>query len=88
MSNIDRPTCETRETAKSIMDNTDAFLKEIFSVTCQLTDAINGKRESPINEESFQKGAQDYSMLDTLRRQRALMEILLQCLTEVRDALY
>ena len=77
---------EPRETAKMILGNTDAFLEETGTTLEIVFSSITGARRD--DSTSVDPGNGDISMMDTLRRQRAVAERILKIATEIREALW
>ena len=81
-------TCEPRdtkpETAKSILENMDAILKELGSELRRIDGAIY----SPNNDGSDANEPRDECMLGTLNRQRNMAEYLLKLAVHIREGLW
>ena len=81
-------TCEPRdtkpETAKSILENMDAILKELGSELRRIDDAIH----SPSNAGCDANEPQDECLLETLNRQRNQAESLLRIAMHIREGLW
>lgn len=72
------------ETAKDILNNTDAILQNLEDEVTRINDALYGRKERPTE----MKEPQDLSMLATLRRQRDWAEQLLKGVCHIREALW
>lgn len=72
-----------RETAKSILENMDAILKELSAELRRIDDAIY----APTPLEDAKETADD-CMLDTLNRQRNMAEQLLKTAVHIREGLW
>ena len=74
---------EPRETAKSILENMDAILKELSEELRRIDDAIYAP--SPLEDA---KDASDECLLETLNRQRNMAGRLLKTAVHIRDGLW
>lgn len=74
---------EPRETAKSILENMDAILKELSAELRRIDDAIYAPK--PLEDA---KDAHDECMLETLNRQRNTAEQLLKLAVHIREGLW
>ena len=79
---------EQRETAKMVLENTDAILKETGTILELVFSSISGERRDVTPTPSIDHGNGDTSMMDTLRRQRAVAERILKIATEIREVLW
>ena len=77
---------EPKETAKMILENTDAILEETGEILELVFSSINGERRDTLT--SVETGNVDISMMVTLRRQRAVAERILKIATEIREVLW
>lgn len=81
-------TCEPRdtkpETAKSMLENTDAILKELFAELRRIDDAIY----SPKNVGENANEPKQECFLGTLERQRNVAESLLHLAVHIREGLW
>lgn len=81
-------TCEPRdnkpETAKSILENMDAILKELGTELRLIDNAIY----SPSNDGSDVNEPRDECMLGTLNRQRNMAESMLKLAVHIREGLW
>lgn len=71
------------ESAKTIMENMDAILKELGNELVRIDSAIYSPR--PFEEKSEPK---DECMLETLNRQRNTAEALLKLAVHIREGLW
>lgn len=71
------------ESAKTILENMDAILKELGSELVRIDSAIYSPR--PFEERSEPK---DECMLETLNRQRNTAEALLKLAVHIREGLW
>lgn len=74
---------EPRETAKSILENMDAILKELSAELRRIENAIYAPK--PIEDA---KEAPDECLLETLNRQRNTAEQLLKLAVHIREGLW
>lgn len=72
------------ETAKAILENNDAILKELDHQIYDILEAIRGKRAETRDD----MAPCDDSMLATLKRQRDLSERILKTAMSIKEALW
>ena len=77
-----------RETAKMVLENTDATLKETGTILEMVFSSISGERRDVPPTPIVDQGNGDTSMMDTLRRQRETAERILKIATEIREVLW
>lgn len=82
-------TCEPRdtkpETAKEILENMDAILKELFAELRRIDDAIySPKNEGTVDSDEPKQEC----FLGTLNRQRNVAEALLHLAVHIREGLW
>lgn len=80
---VEIPVNEPRETAKSILENMDAILKELSAELRRIENAIYAPK--PIEDA---KEAPDECLLETLNRQRNTAEQLLKLAVHIREGLW
>ena len=80
---VEIPVNEPRETAKSLLENMDAILKELSAELRRIEGAIY----APMPLEDA-KDASDECMLETLKRQRNMAGQLLKTAVHIREGLW
>ena len=75
---------EPRETAKMVLENTDAILKETATILELVFSSLNGEQR----EVALSADNGDKTMMDTLRRQRATAECILEIANKIREVLW
>lgn len=73
-------------TAKDVIENTGAILKETYNVVHMIRDALIGPE--PLTNQGVNEPRADKSMIDTLVEQRDFAERILRDIVSVREALW
>ena len=76
---------EPRETAKGILGKTDQILEETYASLNQLSHNLIGEFTPADNQKDT---PQDMNMMETLMRQRAQAERILQIVIKLTERLY
>ena len=86
----ERATCEPRdnktETAKAILENTDAILQELYNELRRIDDAIYSPKNDEISQDVIEPKQECF--LGKLNRHRNVAEAMLHLAVHIREGLW